>query len=57
MTDLTLWKVLIREHTDDTVAEELKPEGEFRHLAVKLEEDTNQYLDHDLYYTELVQLT
>lgn len=51
-----LWKIEIRFHADDSVAETLKECGVERHAAEGLEKATNQYLDHDLYYTQLVQL-
>ena len=51
------WRVRIRQHEDDHVEKILPPYGTFRHLAKKIEDGVNETLDHDRFYTELVQLT
>ena len=50
------WRVRICRHDDDHVEKILPPYGTFRHLAKKIEDETNVTLDHDLFYAELVQL-
>lgn len=56
MADRTRCKLLIRRHTDDSVADELVPGGVTRPEAEELDKATLQFLDHDLFYTEIVEL-
>jgi hypothetical protein len=56
MADRTRWKIEIRYHVDDTVAQVLKPHGVERRGAEKVAEEQEQFLDHDVFYTELVEL-
>lgn len=50
------WRVRVCQHTDDHVVQLLPQGGTFRHLAKKIEDEVNETLDHDRFYTELVQL-
>lgn len=50
------WRVLICHHDDDHVEKTLPGYGTFRHLAKNIEDEVNITLDHDLFYTKLVQL-
>lgn len=56
VTNTPRWKVEIRYATDETVASVLKAHGITRQEAEAVAEDTNRYLDHSVFYTELVQL-
>lgn len=50
------WRVRICQHSDDHVVKILPAYGTFRHLAKKIEDEVNETLDHELFYTELVEL-
>lgn len=56
VTNIPRWRVEIRYCNDETVASVLKAHGITRQEAETLAGDTNQYLDHSVFYTELVQL-
>ncbi len=56
MADRTRWKVEIRYHEDDNVEHTVSPNGVERHTAEKIAEGIEANLDHDRFYTELVEL-
>ena len=56
MTDRTKWKVEIRFHEDDNVEHTVSPDGVERQIAEKIAEGIEANLDHDRFYTELVEL-
>ena len=56
LNDMAKCKLLIRRHDDDSVADELVPGGVTRPEAEELDKATLQFLDHDLFYTEIVEL-
>jgi hypothetical protein len=51
-----LWKIEIRYHADDNVEHTVSPEGVLRHRAEKIEDGININLDHERFYTEIVEL-
>lgn len=51
-----LWRVEVRAHEDDHVEKVFCQSGIYRHIAKKIEEEISTTLDHDQFYTELVQL-
>lgn len=51
-----LWCVRVRLHRDDHIDKVFCESGIYRHLAKKIEDKVNETLDHDQFYTELVQL-
>ncbi len=56
MADRTRWRVEIRYCNDETVASILKAHGITRREAEKVAEAQEEFLDHDVFYTELVEL-
>jgi hypothetical protein len=51
-----LWRVEIRYHEDECVSQVLPEVGVDRQTAKKIEKSVNASLDHDRFYTELVEL-
>lgn len=56
MADRTRWRVEVRYHVDDTTAQILKAHGVARYEAEMVAEEQQKFLDHDVFYTELVEL-
>jgi len=56
MADRTIWKVEIRYHEDDNVERTVCADGRSRDVALKIAEGIEANLDHDRFYTELVEL-
>ena len=56
LNDMTLFKIEIRHHVDDSVEHTVSPNGVSRPKAEKVEDGLNTNLDHDTFYTELVEL-
>lgn len=50
-----LWKVEIRYHEDDSVEHTVGEEGMPRRVAERVENGVNINLDHERFYTELVE--
>lgn len=56
MADRTRWKIEVRYHEDDAVERTISPNGVERYRAEKTEQGISAVLDHERFYTELVEL-